>query len=176
MICKCGSTGPFAKDRTNKSGFSSVCKACRCASAKAWNAAHVGLIRQRALDWNKQHPERTRKRRRSWALAHPEKVKASYLLWLKRHPTQQGEYRAARRNAVRTLTPEQWAETLEYFDYRCAYCLVDIRDLPSRSRSHDHIVAISLGGGHTQDNVVPCCSSCNSRKGGRPVFIMARFL
>jgi 5-methylcytosine-specific restriction endonuclease McrA len=38
----------------------------------------------------------------------------------------------------------------------------------------DHVVAISRGGGHTAENVVPACRSDNCRKHDLPVFVMVR--
>jgi 5-methylcytosine-specific restriction endonuclease McrA len=61
----------------------------------------------------------------------------------------------------------EWREILEYFDYRCAYCLRDDVEL-----TLDHVIAISRGGGHTKENVVPACKSHNSKKHDRPVFLM----
>ena len=75
-----------------------------------------------------------------------------------------------------TLTPEQLEETLEYFNYRCGYCLVDLRDLPKFFRTFDHVIAIKRGGSNTQDNVIPCSKNCNSKKKDRPVFVMAKFI
>ena len=69
--------------------------------------------------------------------------------------------RARRQNLPATLTPRQWLDTLDYFSWRCAYCLrADFACL-------DHYVPVIQGGGTTQANCVPACASCNSAKGGR---------
>lgn len=44
--------------------------------------------------------------------------------------------------------------------YRCAYC-------GARAETIDHVVPRSRGGGHTWDNCVASCSSCNHRKADR---------
>ena len=33
----------------------------------------------------------------------------------------------------------------------------------------DHITPLSKGGDHTASNIVPCCRSCNAKKGTGPV-------
>lgn len=33
----------------------------------------------------------------------------------------------------------------------------------------DHIEPISAGGSHTEDNLIPCCRSCNASKGTKPI-------
>jgi 5-methylcytosine-specific restriction endonuclease McrA len=47
-------------------------------------------------------------------------------------------------------------------DYTCQYCGVRSHDL-----TIDHIVPRSRGGGHSWDNLVSACRSCNHRKGGK---------
>jgi 5-methylcytosine-specific restriction endonuclease McrA len=46
----------------------------------------------------------------------------------------------------------------------CNYC-----DKPANTV--DHIVAIMNGGGHELDNLQPCCSQCNNRKGKKDIQI-----
>lgn len=57
-----------------------------------------------------------------------------------------------------TLTTSQWMETLAHFNWHCAYCHGNYQVI-------DHFIPISLGGGTTADNCVPCCHSCNTAKG-----------
>lgn len=58
-----------------------------------------------------------------------------------------------------TLTPEEWLDTLEYFDNSCAYCGTSEADL-----HRDHVIPLSKGGFYVQSNLVPACKSCNSSK------------
>ena len=41
--------------------------------------------------------------------------------------------------------------------FRCAYC-------GSKAETVDHVVPRSRGGGHSWENCVACCASCNHRK------------
>lgn len=66
--------------------------------------------------------------------------------------------RARKANVPATLTLRQWARTVAYFKGKCAYC---------RSRPFqvlEHFIPISLGGGTTEDNCIPACQKCNSKK------------
>jgi len=47
-------------------------------------------------------------------------------------------------------------------DYTCQYCGVRSGDL-----TIDHIVPRSRGGGHSWENLVSACRTCNHRKGGK---------
>lgn len=66
--------------------------------------------------------------------------------------------RARKLGCQATLTYQQWEETLEYFDNKCAYCL----DGPYECL--EHVNPLTRGGGTTFDNCVPACASCNARK------------
>lgn len=69
---------------------------------------------------------------------------------------------AKKKNAVATLTPEQWIKTLESFDNCCVYCGERL-DNPQQ----DHVIPLSAGGGYTKKNMLPACKSCNSSKHNR---------
>lgn len=65
--------------------------------------------------------------------------------------------RAKKAGARHDLTLEQWQETLEYFNYKCAYC---------GKREYEfieHYLSVSVAG-TTASNCVPACASCNVQK------------
>ena len=67
-----------------------------------------------------------------------------------------------------TLTIGQWINTLEYYNWLCAYCSGPYEEL-------EHRIPIDRGGGTTAKNCVPSCQSCNRRKGAlHPDEIIAR--
>ena len=67
--------------------------------------------------------------------------------------------RTVRKNAVVSdLTEKEWGRTLALFGGRCAYCGADGKI------TRDHIIPLIKGGGYTATNIIPCCTSCNSRK------------
>jgi hypothetical protein len=65
--------------------------------------------------------------------------------------------RAKQAGTRHDLTLEQWQETLEYFDYKCAYC---------GEREYEvieHYLPVRIAG-TTVSNCVPACLSCNALK------------
>lgn len=58
-----------------------------------------------------------------------------------------------------SLTEEEWLETVEYFNFQCAYCGEENDDL-----TFDHFYPFSKGGEFAKGNIIPSCSSCNSSK------------
>lgn len=67
------------------------------------------------------------------------------------------------------LTAGQWRDIVSYFGNACAYCLRSDAGL-----TQEHVVALSRGGMHVADNVVPACLACNLRKGDRGIVSMLR--
>jgi hypothetical protein len=65
--------------------------------------------------------------------------------------------RAKQAGARHDLTLEQWLETLEYFNHKCAYC--SWRDY----EFIEHYLPVSVAG-TTVGNCVPACASCNALK------------
>jgi 5-methylcytosine-specific restriction endonuclease McrA len=62
------------------------------------------------------------------------------------------------------LEPHYRVHTKEVFTrdlFRCVYCH------SSEKLTLDHIIPKSRGGGHSVENLVTCCASCNSKKGAR---------
>src|SRR5690242_9046143 len=55
-----------------------------------------------------------------------------------------------------TLTFDEWMATLEYFQFKCAYC-------GGRYQVLEHIDWVGTAG-TTKANCVPACNSCNARK------------
>jgi hypothetical protein len=102
------------------------------------------------------------------------KCRAEYSkAWWRANPDklcERGQRRRARKLAAAKVdfTEEQWLEILKIHDGRCAYCLERCDRL-----ERDHVVALSRGGDHSADNIVPACRSCNATKWARPVFMMA---
>jgi 5-methylcytosine-specific restriction endonuclease McrA len=65
-----------------------------------------------------------------------------------------------RRRAVDRIAPSSAEMLLEMFDGECAYC-------PAPATTWDHAIAVTHGGSSRAGNMVPACSSCNSRKRNR---------
>ena len=66
--------------------------------------------------------------------------------------------RAAKGQALNTLTPSDWESLLIAYDHKCAYC-----GAPG-NLTMDHVVPLSKNGEHTKRNIVPACMSCNAAK------------
>jgi 5-methylcytosine-specific restriction endonuclease McrA len=65
--------------------------------------------------------------------------------------------RAAKANLPATLTLEEWIATLDYFEWKCAYC-------KGKYSLLEHFIPLNHGVGTTKENCVPACGSCNTIK------------
>lgn len=66
-------------------------------------------------------------------------------------------HRAQKAGARHDLTLEQWRETLDYFDHKCAYCGVKEFEVI------EHYLPVRVAG-TTVGNCVPACYNCNALK------------
>lgn len=62
------------------------------------------------------------------------------------------------------VTPDQWLEMMQYFDWRCAYTGERLTD---KTRSGDHIVPLDAGGDDMIWNMVPMLRNLNSSKNNK---------
>lgn len=80
-------------------------------------------------------------------------------LYRERHRGYSAKRRSIKaRVPISDFTKEDWQETLEAFENKCAYCGSD------DSIEQDHVVPITKSGSHTKTNIIPACRSCNSSK------------
>ena len=134
-------------------------------------------------NWAKANPNKMKVFAFKYRQANQKKRQARQAVWRRNNPTYHRDYRKAypekanaenhRRRAYKlalppelnTFTAQEWREILNAYGYRCAYC--GKKETKSRKMTLDHVIALSQGGAHTKENVVPACGSCNSRKGPR---------
>jgi 5-methylcytosine-specific restriction endonuclease McrA len=80
----------------------------------------------------------------------------------------QGSARRAKEEAG-TLTASEWKAILKAWSYCCAYCKRTQQAVGIQRLCLEHVKALSIGGTHDMDNVVPACKSCNSKKRDLPI-------
>lgn len=62
------------------------------------------------------------------------------------------------------ITPTERLAIVIRNGFVCSYCGDDLRVLPPRDVTIDHLVARKLGGRNVPENLVAACRSCNSQK------------
>lgn len=177
------------KNASRRTGMSNCCRECDRKSIAAARAADPEHARALARAAYARNPETEKSRKTAWRKANPDKVRAilrkhrlakgtehwntKARAWREKNPdrwahiTRSATHRRRVRmlNAPATLTANEWMEILSVFNRSCAYCLRP--EVLCGRLEQEHVVPIARGGGHTADNVVPACRSCNARKRDR---------
>lgn len=158
-------------------------KAWRAANPRdrrAYKAAYDAANREKNAAYRAANAERRAEQKREWYAANRERIlrKARERYRAKRKEladygrqhyaanAEQYKSNAARRKAkVRgaegSHTLEEWQAKCAEFDHCCAYCGEEKR------LTRDHKIPVSKGGSDYINNIVPACSSCNSKKRAR---------
>lgn len=101
-------------------------------------------------------------------IAQKKRAEATYAKTDKMDAKKRRDY--ARRKAAivaeAPFTAEMWLALVERHKNRCHYCK------QRRVLTLDHVTPVSKGGKHVEENIVPACKSCNSKKGNRIVLLV----
>lgn len=80
---------------------------------------------------------------------------------------------ARRRRGAGHITPNNWTRIKIYWDYKCAYCGADGKEINRNGDeiklTKDRVIPGRRGGKYTPANVVPACGRCNGSKRGKRV-------
>jgi 5-methylcytosine-specific restriction endonuclease McrA len=159
-------------------GLRADCKKCHnkrtLVTSTAWNKVHPERIKVSQKRYKEKNLEKVATVKRKWQQANRKKGIEADSRYRKAHPDKklviQHRYYARKRGLPDTLTVEQWIACLEYFNYRCAVCGNQMRDLFETIKPHqDHWIPLASPEclGTTADNMICLCSSCNLSKGAK---------
>lgn len=141
---------------------------------RATKRPHVNALQRSSYVANAEKRRAAERRRRA---ANRIQVNASVRFRYAANPSTalaRNALRRARKRGASILGPftaAMWAMVKRAWKNCCAYCGTrSIKTDRSTWLTQDHITPLSKGGAHVLANIVPCCRSCNSRKGtGRPL-------
>lgn len=116
---------------------------------------------------SQKRPEALAKKR-TWDAANRERLSAnrkeSQRKWREANRAHEIARHQSRRlsESIVKFPLDHWIELVSRFNGWCPYCGEYTEKL-----TVDHVVPISAGGTNTIENLIPCCSSCNSKKGAK---------
>lgn len=140
---------------SNAKTYNYICAECVNIYKRQWDEAHRERERERKHQWYKAHREEQLECQGQWRENNPDYNRQ----WVKNNPDWVAA-RDHRRRALKlsaTIGPVDYAAIYER-DKICIYCGSD-EDL-----TIDHLIPLSRGGAHRQENLAVACGSCNSRK------------
>lgn len=156
----------FHKDSGGTGGRRSRCADCHKANARDWYAANREQLAGRAQARRDADPEKHRR----WDMERYERDREKRIALAVQH-THKRRLRLAAGEYDSTVTR---ANLRRQYGDQCFYCAT-VMDFHSSTRTTkpgnlatvEHVWPISKGGGHTWDNVVLACLTCNLRKNAR---------
>jgi len=136
-----------------------------------WLQTHRENARNATRRWQENHPDAYLKTSKRYQITHADAIKEQQKKWRKENREKLSIKNARRRatqsnSPINDLTLKQWELIKSHYKKTCVYCGKKPKQL-----TKDHIIPLSIGGEHTFTNIVPACSSCNSKKGVGKVLI-----
>jgi hypothetical protein len=174
----------FCRDRRRKDGLNLWCRECKTATAREYRRTEAGRANNaRAVKkYAQANPEKIKEINRRWHEANPGYSAEANRLYREQNPTYNADYHRANREQTMArvnrrrarlkntrVGPVSFRALWDAQAGLCGICFSSIDDsLPHPhpgSPSIDHILPLSKGGTHTQDNLQWAHLTCNIRKG-----------
>ena len=150
----------FGIDRRRADGRKAWCKSCRHDAGRAYRNANKEAIAAKGAAYERRERETVNARKRLWRDANRERVREIGRRWAERHPEMVLKKNAVRRGADVVGPPVDPVEVLSRHGFKCGICGEPLGD----EVHFEHVIPISRGGGHSQDNVQPTHGRCNRVK------------
>lgn len=160
----------FGKRRRDKFGFDTTCKECRKEYDKKRYKENGERLKSEAKARYWRNRDKRQKYQKNYYEQNKEECIERQKKWDKDNPIQRriiNNLSRCKEFGKCTLTEQEWIETLNYFDNRCAYCGMTIDDhkqIYGEVLNQDHLIPINKGGEYKFKNIIPSCRSCNSKK------------
>ena len=135
---------------------------------RLYHATHQEERNAKSRAYHLMHREERKAYSRAYLTTHKEERKVYNYIWANTHREmrrlQEHRRRARKMSSPCTATAEHEQAIKAAYKYKCAYC-----GKRSTKLTIDHVIPLAKNGGHTPENLVPACKSCNSAKKDRLV-------
>jgi 5-methylcytosine-specific restriction endonuclease McrA len=183
---KCGNEFPATEEffyvhKECKDGFRPECKACRIKIVKNFYKENNNKILEQKKEYHiknrdkicaikKEYNKINSSKRSKWGkkyyIENKDLLNKKSKDYYYSNPERSRYYAKKSKHKRRTLEKQietnfsfnEWRFCKEHFDYKCAYCGKE------QPLTQDHFIPLSKGGEYTKNNIIPCCSICNSSK------------
>lgn len=131
--------------------------------SRKWYANNADRAKLANAEWRRKNPEKMKEYRAKWKSLNPQKEASSQRKYIQTPSGKSSKAHRAHRRRAAIMKCENKATSsqlaiLKGKSKTCYYCGC------GGALTFDHVVPISKGGGHSIDNIVMACSSCNRKK------------
>lgn len=155
----------FGKHNQTKDGYKSRCKICNAEEMRGYYATHADSVKKSVNLWISKNKDKHSSYVQKWLQKNVEKKKASNSIWKKcrndlvNASTQ--KRRATKRSQLGVVSKNIVEKMMRSQRHLCINCKTDLK----QSGYHiDHIMPLSLGGIHADENLQLLCPTCNIKK------------
>lgn len=161
---KAATTEFFAPEKRGLHGVRAVCRECKKAYFRTYNAAHREERREFNQKWYADHHEEQIAYHRQWYADNREKSLAASAAWRSKNPNvarcNTANWRADQYGLDEKITPEDIVAVLDAQDGLCRWCGAEV----DAGFHVDHAVPFARGGHNVRGNLAITCPPCNHRK------------
>ena len=149
------------KLREDQKAFYEANKTRRLAEAKAYVERNKDKVKDRRKDYHRRNSEKACARAQAWYKTNIDRVKLRAAAYYKANPEVFHNSRVKRRSLVKgqSLSAGLVDLLLKEQGCRCAGCSSELTEFHL-----DHVMPLSLGGAHEDNNIQLLCAKCNLTK------------
>jgi len=127
--------------------------------AKNYYAENKTRLATKYKKWAEENRVYDLARKRRYYSENKEKERARFRAWKKANPGYDGIKKAVRRGQLNAgnVTAGELRAVRALYGTQCLYC-------GAAATAMDHVIPLARGGAHAASNLVPACTTCNSRK------------
>ncbi len=160
--CRCKNIRPitdFSKNSATKDRLDKRCKICK----KEIREANRKYNAEKSKEWREANPERFKEKRDAWMQAHPQSESETRKEWLRNNVAKVRQikktYKVRRKGWE--VGEVDYVTILMRDGFVCHICGLDVEP---DDVHFDHVIPLSRGGAHSNDNIHIAHSQCNIRK------------
>lgn len=133
-----------------------------------WRTANLEKARESVRRWARANPEKILQLKRQWAAANSEKIRAWYRRWRLTNPFKAQERNRRRRvrlagNGIESVSIDRIIIRDGMICHLCGKSVI------AKEFSLDHVIPVSRGGRHAENNLRIAHRRCNSRRRDKPL-------
>lgn len=140
-------------------------------NGRKWRLRNKEKISKMQKEWAEKNKDYLKTYSKKYREENGDYLREQTRMWRQKNRHIDNQYSKDRKMKMekleKTLTLEEWTQTLIYFDFKCAYCgITQDQHLTSVGQNlhQDHLIPLTKMGGFTKENIIPSCRDCNSSK------------